>query len=501
MFESIEKLEKEIEQFHRNIADSNELIEALKDVTSAIRELDSSHSQILEKTENDLKSIPDKMIEDNNRQQAELISKINSSNEAAKGNVLKEYAAYSKKIAAYNKEASALLGGLTGLTNQLSGIKAELSKELQYSNDLLKNDIVERITAFTHSSDHNVGQLIQLQNSILKDLSDNKSSIANISALIGNAQEKLSAIEASVAESFSEEIEKRLTKIESEVRKNSEAISELNQRSENMMNGIEKGNKTVRIFLIVIVILLLATLLAVIGFSPKKNDVSRSSVGMSQVLSGGLDSIDVTSDIDIPQNYIGELKNNMPNGNGTYEFDDGATYVGTWAEGKVSGEGVFSTNSYKLEGSFTDNKLISGTDTVFNDEAEVTFNVSDGIVNYNNVTVVFSDKTKYTGEWNEGISGRGNIEFSNGDEYSGVIQLGKFNDSGVYTWKNGSFYDGEWNDGAMNGTGTYYYSSDKSRYLRGSFENNLPIGEVKYYYKSHTYTSVWNNGQCSEIKY
>lgn len=501
MFDNIEALEKEIDSFHKNIANSNELIETLRGVTSAIRELNTSHSSILERAEESIQAVPDKMIQDNQRQQSELLSTIERNNEAAKEAVKREYSEYSKKISAYNKEASALIAGLNGLTNQLSNIKTEITDEYQNSNTAFRNELIERISSFTASSDNNVAQLIKLQNDILSSLADDKSSIDSISLQFNNAQKRIAEIEKLMEANFSTENEKRLAKIESELKQNSKAITELNERSENMMKGIEKGNKAARIAFIILGILLAAIILLIVGFKPKNEDVNRANIGMSQVLNGGIDSINVSTDIDIPENYIGELKNNLPNGKGTYDFSDGTTYTGQWEEGVVNGEGIFITSEFKLEGLFSDNRLITGTDIVFNDNGEVTFNISDGVVDYSNVTVIFNDNTKYTGEWNEGINGKGNVEFSNGDKYSGIVQLGKFNDSGIYTWKNGSSYDGEWTEGMMNGTGTYYYSSDKSRYLKGSFENNIPTGQLKYYYKSHEYTTVWNDGQCSEITY
>ena len=42
-------------------------------------------------------------------------------------------------------------------------------------------------------------------------------------------------------------------------------------------------------------------------------------------------------------NYAGDFKSGMPNGQGTYIFnDDGRKYIGEWEEGRIKGEGVFT---------------------------------------------------------------------------------------------------------------------------------------------------------------
>ena len=180
--------------------------------------------------------------------------------------------------------------GLNGLTNQLSNIKTEITDEYQNSNTAFRNELIERISSFTASSDNNVAQLIKLQNDILSSLADDKSSIDSISLQFNNAQKRIAEIEKLMEANFSTENEKRLAKIESELKQNSKAITELNERSENMMKGIEKGNKAARIAFIILGILLAAIILLIVGFKPKNEDVNRANIGMSQVLNGGIDS-------------------------------------------------------------------------------------------------------------------------------------------------------------------------------------------------------------------
>ena len=41
-------------------------------------------------------------------------------------------------------------------------------------------------------------------------------------------------------------------------------------------------------------------------------------------------------------NYIGELKDGLRNGQGTYTFADGTKYVGEWQDGKRNGQGTYT---------------------------------------------------------------------------------------------------------------------------------------------------------------
>lgn len=506
MFDNIEELEKEIDLFHKNVSDSNKLICTLKDVTSAIREMNCAHNDSLEKIETNLQVIPEKILNENLEQQSELMAKIDKINSEMRLEAKRDYTACLEKISIYNKKAENFLTDLSAFVNQLSELKGNLLDEYHKESDSLKEKLAEQTGTFVSLLDKSISQLVQLHHDTIKAISDEKSSLNDVSEQLKAAIAEIATQEKLVANTFSKENEKRFSKIESELKANSSAISELNKNSESILNDVKKGNKaTKRNFAIIVVflicILLIVSFLLIVSIFPKDKNVAYTSADMSQVINGGIESVNVTADISIPLDYIGSLKNNIPDGNGTYEWDDKTSYTGNWLEGKVNGDGVFISNFCKLEGTFSNNKLISGTDTIFSENAEVTFNVSDGVVDYSNVTVLFDDSTTYSGEWNKGITGNGTINFSNGDTYSGTLQLGKFSGSGTYIWKDGASYNGQWLDNMMDGEGIYYYTSDKLRYIDGNFKSNHPTGQLKYLYKDHEYTTVWDNGQCSEIIY
>ena len=49
----------------------------------------------------------------------------------------------------------------------------------------------------------------------------------------------------------------------------------------------------------------------------------------------------------------------------------------------------------------------------------------------------------------------------------------------------------------MNGSGTYYFSSDQYPHLEGTFVNNQPSGTCEYYTDENvSITTVWKDGKC-----
>ena len=104
--------------------------------------------------------------------------------------------------------------------------------------------------------------------------------------------------------------------------------------------------------------------------------------------------------------YVGEFKDGLRTGKGTYIWSNGDKYVGEWRY---------------------DNRDGTGTITTF-------------------------DGNKYVGEWKNNkhhgqgttIYGRGEWE---GDKYVGGWKDGLRSGQGTYIWSNGDKYVGEWKDG------------------------------------------------------
>ena len=60
--------------------------------------------------------------------------------------------------------------------------------------------------------------------------------------------------------------------------------------------------------------------------------------------------------------YEGEIKNGLPNGQGTYSFPNGDKYVGEWKDGKKNGLGTLTwSKGNKYVGEYKDDNRWNGT--------------------------------------------------------------------------------------------------------------------------------------------
>ena len=102
--------------------------------------------------------------------------------------------------------------------------------------------------------------------------------------------------------------------------------------------------------------------------------------------------------------YVGEIDKGLPNGQGTFIFENKYVwekYVGEWKDGKEHGQGTF-TNKFGW---------------------------------------------KYIGRWKNGKRhGQGTYTWNDGEKYVVEYRDGKRNGHGTYTWSNGEKYVGEYKD-------------------------------------------------------
>ncbi len=163
--------------------------------------------------------------------------------------------------------------------------------------------------------------------------------------------------------------------------------------------------------------------------------------------------------------YEGEIKDGLPHGMGTINFEvgkwnGGKKYVGKWKHGKFHGKGKFSwNNGQEYEGEFK-------------------FGKKDG-----QGELTLSNGSKYIGEFKLGnYHGKGTLIFGkekgekhrNTEKYEGYWFNGKFNGIGSYTYNHGDKYVGIFKDNKKHGHGKYNWLSGKE-YV-GEFENDLIDG-------------------------
>ena len=137
--------------------------------------------------------------------------------------------------------------------------------------------------------------------------------------------------------------------------------------------------------------------------------------------------------------YEGGIENNLPDGNGKADWDNGNHYVGDFKSGQLNGTGKFS----RWNGDFYKGSFLNG---YFNGKGYLSY-AKGGYVNAN---------------WKSGkLEGQGNAKYSSGDSYSGNYKNGLRHGYGVYTWKNGNYYRGDWKNDKQDGYGTMYNAAGK----------------------------------------
>ncbi|KAK7201546.1 phosphatidylinositol-4-phosphate 5-kinase-like protein [Novymonas esmeraldas] len=130
--------------------------------------------------------------------------------------------------------------------------------------------------------------------------------------------------------------------------------------------------------------------------------------------------------------YEGEWKADLKHGHGSYVFANGDRYVGQWYMGHKHGKGLFVfANGDEYVGSWTNNQM-NGYGTF----------------------LLASNGDRYEGYWKEGIrQGQGTLYHDNGDMYDGEWTSGHESGLGVFFQSNSDLYCGQWSDGAMDGKG------------------------------------------------
>jgi len=96
-------------------------------------------------------------------------------------------------------------------------------------------------------------------------------------------------------------------------------------------------------------------------------------------------------------------------------------------------------------------------------------------------TFIFSDGSKYVGEWKDDkCDGKGTYTSLDGEKYVGEFKENMRNGKGTCTYQDGSKYVGEWKGGKYDGQGTYIFPSGE-KYV-GEFKDNMRNGKgtIKY---------------------
>ena len=179
--------------------------------------------------------------------------------------------------------------------------------------------------------------------------------------------------------------------------------------------------------------------------------------------------------------YLGDMKNGLPDGNGTLNtiLDGmGYTYVGQFKNGKKNGKGNLSSkdNKYNYDGGWREDKK-NGIGTLFDYGDKYTGDFKDDKY-CGNGTLCGKNGEIYECEFKDGKpDGLGRVTFINGDVYTGNFDQGKISGQVSIKYKNGDSYNGYYENDGKCGYGCFFANNGDS--YEGNFLNNLYNGEGK----------------------
>ena len=199
--------------------------------------------------------------------------------------------------------------------------------------------------------------------------------------------------------------------------------------------------------------------------------------------------------------YIGSLKDGIPDGRGTLISADGTKYIGHWNDGKRYGYGrVFFKNGDLYTGGFIDDYFDGHGTYIWPDGAKYVGGWKKSLQHGQGIHT-YADGVSRVGSWTDGerdVSAhltsddeelkditapdvevqytQGTLVFHNGDQYTGGIKDEYFHGNGTYIWANGTQYVGEWKSGIADSQGMFTYpdgSTDVGSFTDGVFDGSV----------------------------
>lgn len=227
------------------------------------------------------------------------------------------------------------------------------------------------------------------------------------------------------------------------------------------------------------------------------------------------------------------ISGDCEDGYGTYIWQNGDRYEGSWQKGIYHGkgkqydargvlqkQGIWSKGLYQgkcLEGDCEtegDLELLNGDRYVgplknFTPEGNGRYIYANGDVYEGFMRslspngkgkIVFGNGDIYEGRFRRGkYEGRGAYTTAAGDSLTGTFRQGQPNGRGKINWANGDRFSGSLKMGQLSGRGDYYYK-DGDHY-KGSFSEGLKAGKGVYTFANGTsFEGQWENDRAEEYE-
>jgi hypothetical protein len=196
--------------------------------------------------------------------------------------------------------------------------------------------------------------------------------------------------------------------------------------------------------------------------------------------------------------YVGDWKDDLKHGSGTYTCPNVAEYVGDWKFGLKHGEGVLKMDGATYTGSFEKGFRCGFGINIYPDCSKYEGDWKDDCRHGWGVFTTKKDEILglfeiYKGNWKyEQRHGEGKYVYRNGSSYDGTWFEDEYHGKGHYIDGSGWSYDGEWKMGKIHGRGIYLYEDGTS--YDGEFVDEIYNGQGTYTQGKNIYEGMWKDG-------
>lgn len=180
--------------------------------------------------------------------------------------------------------------------------------------------------------------------------------------------------------------------------------------------------------------------------------------------------------------YDGDVSlGGLPDGEGTFHYSNGNTYIGWWKNGNFHGHGTYyNADGNRYEGEWVNNERHGKGTMFFADGGRC-----EGEFRYHNFvkgTYYYSDGCIHYGEWDQNFCphGKGKLRFPNGTSEEGTWIHGKLNGEATINLNTGNKEVGTFVDDKLQGTVTAYLPYLKIKYVL-EYKDDKPISNPVYY--------------------
>lgn len=174
--------------------------------------------------------------------------------------------------------------------------------------------------------------------------------------------------------------------------------------------------------------------------------------------------------------FVGQWKNNVARGFGTYYHKNGlASYSGHWVDDLQDGDGIEEwDNGSKYIGQFVHGRKEGNGIYRWPDGSTYSGQWRANSINGHG-QYVSKDCREFKGMWREAIiDGSGQFSWADGRIFRGQYTENQKQGFGVFTWRDGSRFEGFWHSGKRHGHGATY-SSRGDVLKNGVWKHGQPI--------------------------